>query len=303
MIRFAFLFVIVIACWNLANGQSIRNASGMAQLRQEENMSKEDLKEQLRHAAIINAIEREYGTYVSQESFIDIDDGNTQFKIFGKTVIMGEWLKTTREDFQEEIRKVKDGKRNRNELWMTLKIQGMVREMTQPDIELDFFTSNCRKPVCKTSIFENGEPVYLHFRTPLKGYLSVYAIEDERAYRLLPYQNMPATYTNSVPVESDRDYVFFAPYGENDYFPDFSRLLIDELIMVIDKDQEFIQFVLIFSTEEFLKPGLADVEADLESGYEIPKSLPAADLNNWLESNRINNVNFYYKQIKVKIVK
>ncbi len=302
MTRFTSILIIMLACLDLAYSQTIKNASGMAQLRQEEHMSKEDLRDQLRHFAIINAIEREYGTYVSQESFVDIDDGNTQFKIFGKTVIMGEWLKTTKEDFQEEMRKTKDGRRNRNELWMTLKIQGMVREVTQPEIGFDFFTSNCRRPACKTSIFENGEPMYLHFRTPVSGYLSVYTIENDLAYRLLPYQNMPAAYTNSVPVESDKDYVFFAPYGESDYFPDFSRLLIDELVMVAEKDREFLQLVIVFSTEEFLKPGLAGLEADLKAGYEIPKSLSAADLNRWLESNRINNVNFYYKQTKVKIV-
>ncbi len=85
-------------------------------------MSKDDLKDKLRHHAIVNAIEREYGTYVTQESFVDVDDGNTQFRIFGKTVVQGEWLKTTHEDFKEEMRKVKDGRRNRHELWMSLKI-------------------------------------------------------------------------------------------------------------------------------------------------------------------------------------
>ena len=142
MRRFACLLIIVLQSLNCAYAQQIRNASGMAQFRLEDDMSKEELKDKLRHHAIINAIEREFGTYVSQESFVDVDDGNTQFRIFGKTVIRGEWLKTTQEDFKEEIRKSKEGRKNKHELWMVLKIQGKVRELTQPDIEFDYFTTN-----------------------------------------------------------------------------------------------------------------------------------------------------------------
>jgi hypothetical protein len=302
MKRLAFIFFLTILSI-VAYSQKIRNASGMAQFRLEEDMSKDDLKEKLRHHAIINAIEREYGTYVTQESFVDIDDGGTKFKIFGKSVIQGEWLKTTNEDFKEEFRKNKDGRRNKNELWMSLKIQGMVRELTQPDIAFDFFTTNCRREVCKTAIFESGEPMYVHFKTPVKGFLSIYAIENDKALRLLPYQSMPATYINAVPVEADREYVFFSPYGENDYFSDFSNLLIDELVMLTEQDMEYLQLYFVFSTEEYQKPGLAVNVTGDNSGYDIPKSLNASDLNSWLESNRINNVNFYYKQMKVKIVK
>ena len=302
MKRFAFIFIISYLSLECAIGQNIRNASGMAQFRLEEDLSMDDLKDKLRHHAIINAIEREYGTYVSQESFVDIDDGNTQFRIFGKSEIRGEWLKTTHEDFKEEIRKSKDGRRTRNELWMSLKIEGKVRELTQPDIEFNFFTTNCQKEVCRTSIFENGEPMYFYFNTPTDGYLSIYVVENDEAFRLLPYKNMPVQYKNAVPVVADKDYVFFSPYGENEYFDNFSRYLIDELVMLTDKDEEYINLYLVFSTEEFTKPSLDNPETGLDEDYEIPKSLKASTLTSWLESNRINNVNFYYKQIKLKIV-
>lgn len=302
MKRFACLLIIVLLSLNCVDAQKIRDASGIAQFRLEDDMSKEDLKEKLRHHAIINAIEREYGTYVTQESFVDVDDGNTQFRIFGKTVIKGEWLKTTSENFKEEIRKSKDGRRKKHELWMVLKISGKVRELTQPDIELNYFTSNCLKEICQTAIFENGQPMYLHFKTPVDGYLSIYIQEKDDAYRLLPYQNMPVKYKNSVPVIADEEYVFFSPYGKKNYFPEFSKHLIDELIMLTEKEEEYVQLYLVFSTEEFVKPGLAAPDVEESSGYEIPKSLHASTLNNWLESNRINNVNFYYKQLKLKIV-
>ncbi len=296
------LFISVLFSLNCAFAQNIRNASGMAQFRLEDDMSKEDLKDKLRRQAIINAIEREFGTYVSQESFVDVDDGNTQFKIFGKTVIRGEWLKTTQEDFKEEVRVVKNGRRKQHELWMVLKIKGKVRELTQPDIQFNYFTANCKKENCRTSIFENGQPLYFYFQSPADGYLSIYIIENDEAYRVLPYQNMPERYKNAVPVSADEEYVFFSPSGKNDYFSDFSRYLTDELIMVTSQPEEYINLILVFSTEEFIKPNLDDPEVNESTGYEIPKSVHASTLNQWLENNRINNVNFYYRQLNLKIV-
>ena len=309
MKHFAFILIIILLSQENAFAQKMKNArlpvrqaSGTALFRLEENMSKDDLKDKLRHHAIINAIEREYGTYVTQESFVDVDDGNTQFRIFGKTTIRGEWLKTTDEAFAEEMRKTKDGRRNKHELWMSLKIEGKVRELSQPDIDFNFFTTNCRKQICKTSLFENGEPMYFHFSAPVDGYLSIYTIENEKAFRLLPYQNMPVIYNDAVPVIADTDYVFFSPYGENDYFEDFSRHLVDELIMLTEDEEEFVNLYLVFSTEKFIKPSLTKPEENREADYDAPKSLQASTLTSWLENNRINNVNFYYKQLRLKIV-
>lgn len=262
-------------------------------------MSKDELKERLRYHAIINAIEQEYGTYVSKESFIEVDDGSTEFRVYGKTEVRGEWLKTTNEVFKEQIRKSKQ-KGKKHELWMTLKIQGMVRELTRPNIEFDYFTSNCRKEACRTAIFESGQPLYFHFKTPVDGYISVFFIENDDAYRVLPYQNMPVAYQNAVPVLSDSSYVFFSP--ENDYYQDFSRHLIDELVMLTEQPEEYITLCLVFSKREFDKPGLKPPAVEETIGWDVPKSLNAQALKDWLETNRINDVNFYYRKLKLKIV-
>jgi hypothetical protein len=309
MKQITFILIIILLSQENAFAQKIRNASGMALFRLEEDMSKDDLKDKLRHHAIVNAIEREYGTYVTQESFVDVDNGNTQFRIFGKSSIRGEWLETTQEVFKEEMRKTKDGSRRRHELWMSLKVEGRVRELSQPDVQFNYFTTSCRKKICETSFFENGEPMYFHFNTPVNGFLSIYVIEDDetsrdgsQAFRLLPYKNMPVKYSNAVPVVADKDYVFFSPYDEDDYFSDFSKHLIDELIMLTEKDEEFVNLYMVFSTEEFIKPSLEKTENDPNADYENPNHLQATTLTNWLENNRINNVNFYYKQVKLKIV-
>lgn len=300
MIRIAGILLALISSLNCAFAQKIRNASGKAQFRLEAHMSQEDLKEKLRHQAIINAIENEYGSFVTQESFIEVDDGSTQFRIFGNSVIRGEWLKTTNEVFSEEIRQVKENGRKKHELWMSLKISGKVRELTQPEINFSYFTSNCLSEACKTGIFEHSQPLYLHFSTPEDGYLTIYVVEKDNAYRLLPYQNMPVRYKDAVPVEADRAYVFFS--NQYDYFEDFSSHLIDELVMLTEQEEEYLDLYLIFSTEKFIKPGLGAADVEESTGYGVPKSLHAAMLKNWLEDNRMNNMNFYYRQVKLRIV-
>ena len=72
--------------------------------------------------------------------------------------------------------------------------------------------------------------------------------------------------------------------------------------MLTEKDEEYVNLCMVFSTEEFTKPSLLNPEHDPGIKYETPKSLKASTLSSWLESNRINNVNFYYKQLKLKIV-
>ncbi len=303
MTRFAFILMMLLSVLESAQSQKIRNASGTALSRLEEDMSMEDLREKLRREAIIDAIQNEFGTYVTQESFVDVYDGNTYFRIFGQTTIRGEWLKTTKEKFRETMKKVKENGRTKHELWLTLEIEGKVRELTRPDVEFDFFTANCRREACKTTLFENGDPLYLHFSSPADGYLSVYSVENDEAYRLLPYKDMSENYRDAVPVKAEKNYIFFSNDENDDYFNDFSRYLVDELVMFTDREEEYLKLIIVFSTDEYTKPTLRGTSEDPELSYVMPRSLPAATLKAWLEDNRINNVNFYYRQLTVRIVK
>jgi hypothetical protein len=303
MPRIAIILLLSLFILKSADAQKIKDASGTAFFRLEEDMSRDELKDKLRHQAIINAIEREFGTYITQESFVDIDDGNTEFRIFGKTFIRGEWLQTTSEEFSEEIREVKDGRKNKKELWLGLKTEGKVRQLTKPDIEFSYFTSNCPNKNCQTSIFEDGQPLYLFFHAPVDGYLSVFSLEKDESFRLLPYRNMPATYRQALPVMADKEYMFFSSDQKNNAFEDFSELLTDEMLMVAEEEKEYVELVLVFSTEEYIKPGLKQTLAEDNQSYEIPLSLPTATLKEWLEINRINSENFYYRQLNLKIVK
>jgi len=198
---------------------------------------------------------------------------------------------------------VREGRKNKKELWLGLKIEGKVRQLTRPDIEFSYFTSNCPNKNCQTAIFENGQPLYLFFSAPVAGFLTVFSVEDDESFRLLPYRNMPAAYRQAIPVKADQQYVFFSADKKNKGFDDFSEHLIDEMVMVAEEEKEYVELILVFSTEEYIKPGLKQSLAEDEQSYEIPLSIPSAMLKDWLEANRINSENFYYRQLNLKIVK
>jgi hypothetical protein len=264
-------------------------------------MSKEELKKKLRRQAIINAIENEFGTHVSQETFVDIEDGSPEFRIIGSTTIRGEWLKTTGEEFTEEIKTVKRGNKAEHEIWITCVISGKVREILKPSIDFTFDTGNCPTADCSTTIFNNGESLYLHFNTPVNGYLTVFVEEGDHAYRILPYQQMGDAYPDAVPVEADKPYVFFSNFREHDYFLDFSYALADELLMLTDKKEEYVTMYIVYSIKEFTKPAIG-TEFKMEAGLGVPKSLPISNFQEWLEDNRIHSTDFYYRSVTMKIV-
>jgi len=301
MKKFIIILMLLYSNWDSAWCQKVRNASGSAQSRLEAHMSKDELKEELRKQAIIQALENEFGSHVEQETFVDIEDGNTTFRITGATTVRGEWLKTTDERFTEQLKEVKINGQRQFELWITCEISGKVRAVEKPSIDFQFETGNCPRNDCHTSIFKNGESMFLFFNTPREGYLSVYVIEEDIAYRLLPYQQMSEAYPNAVPVEANKEYVFFSNFREHDYFMDFSYTLADELLMVTDKEEEYLKFYVIYSTEEFLRPALSEGGTRDAAGLELPKSLPMDQFKNWLEDNRIHNADFYYRSTTLKI--
>lgn len=296
------ILIMLLLVWDDAVAQRIRNALGEAQFRLEEHMSKDELKEELRQQAIIKAIENTYGTAVTQDARIEMKDGRTRFNIEGTTTVRGEWLKTTSEKFSEEIRTIKTPEGKRMEIWIKCKIEGKVREVLNPAVVFRFSQGNCPDKKCVTTEFRNGEPMYVFFKAPVDGYLSIFIVEDDRAFRILPYQRMPAAYAHAIPVEGNKDYVFFSNYRSHDYFPDFSYYLADELLMVTEKKEETLRLFVIFSTEAFNAPLLEEKEI-FENGEEIPKSLSLEMLKNWLENNRVYNTEFDFQTTTLKIIK
>jgi hypothetical protein len=278
-------------------------SSGEAQVRIERDMSKEDAMELAKQQAMINAIDNAFGSYVEQDSDMNIEDGKAEFKIIGHTLVKGDWLKTIRENYKEESRVIKVDKGKETEIWITCKIKGMIREITKPQLNLSFEPRNCLTDLCRTYSFNSGSPMYLSFTSPVNGYLSIYIVEDDQmAYRLLPYQEMPEKYLHAIPVEADMEYMFFATGESFNYFEGFSYLMIDEIYLETSKEKEFLDLYVIFSTERYKKPVLRTSEDD-NNAYILPKMLEEGEFMEWLQDSRVYDSDFQYNRITLTVSK
>ncbi len=298
---FVFINLLVVGL-SSAHSQKIYAAKGFARIRLEENLSREETRDMASQQAKRNAIEAVFGTYVSKDAYVDVADGAASVIIKGESELKGEWLKTTKEEFSEESRRIKDEYGARNEIWIICEVEGKVREITSPVIAYEFLTLNCPDVRCRTTDFNNGESLFLHFRTPVDGYLNIYLVDEQHAYRLLPYQEMPSAYLHNVPVEADREYLFFAAGIQYDYFDEFPYFLVDEIYLDTDKTQEFYKIYVMFSPEPFAKPILEN-EVDVEGDYTTPKTLRRRNFDVWVQDNRIFNTDFYYKTVNVRVRK
>lgn len=300
MVRYS-IILLFIACGVYA--QKTVQATGEAHIRIEPDMSKEEAMDLARQQAMINAIDNAFGSYVEQDSDTYIDGGNADFKIIGHTLVKGDWLKTEMEKFQEEQRSVKGSHGRETEIWITCKIKGMVREIIKPQINLSIEPRDCPDPLCRTYNFNSGASMYLAFQSPAQGFLSLFMVTDEQtAYRMLPYQEMPETYLNAVPVEADKEYLFFASAEEFDYFQDFSYLMVDEIYLETVKEKEFIDLYIVFSPENYNKP-LLYASHKKPGSYVLPKMLDLDDFLGWLQESRIYDPEMQYKRITLTVSK
>jgi hypothetical protein len=277
--------------------QELRNASGTAQFRLEDSISKEELREKLRRQAMIHALENEFGSRVEQESFVQVEDGIARFRITGNNTIRGEWLKTLSENFSERLVASGSGRKKQHELWMRCDITGLVRSAGRTPAALEILPADCPSDTCATGSFHDGQPLYLVFRSPVCGYLSVFLAENDLVYRLLPYVQMDESYRNAVPVDANRTYTFFSASREHDFFPGFSPVLADEMVLYSENPSSLMNLYVVFSEEPFQAPGTEYRDP------EQPKSLETAAFREWLTENRIRTDAFQYRNIALMVLK
>ena len=272
-------------------------SSGEATIKIEDNMSKKEALAKAKELAIVNAIEQAFGSYVEQEANLKVEDGQESFHLVGAVKVKGEWISTSKESSEEFVVE-RDGT---NELWIKYSISGIVREIVRAKANFHVQSLNCPQQVCRTNDFIDGESLYVHFKTPTNGNLTIYLANEQEAYRILPYQEMGNEYINAVPVVADKDYIFFS--DKHDYFQNFPPTLVDELEMYAEKDIERMEMYIIYSSGDFSKPLLeSDTEVE-KDGSTTPKSLSMARFQQWLTHNKAFSDNFGYTKQTITIKK
>jgi len=287
------LTIIVAFHISLTFSQTVRS-TGEAQVRMEDNMTYTETREYAEELAKINAIENAFGTYTEQQMDMTIKDGKTSYNIIGSTKVRGGWIKTLDIKFTEDFKTEKNNNETVNVKYITCNIKGLVRK-SLPKAKLDYEILNHPDIHSRTTSFYHEEQLYVFFKSPVKGWLSIFLEDDNAVYRLLPYVNMRDEYQSGVSVKSDTDYLFFSP-DDNSFLGNY---VDEQLILSLKQDVEYNYIYIVFSEDEFAKPTLDGVTK--VDGRILPKQLTSNKFQQWLSDNRATSEKFQDIKIKISI--
>lgn len=275
MLRFATAVCLLLTC-SLSQlfAQKVQTVDGEYLYYVPENVPIEIARQTAIERARLEALATAFGTSVSQVNTTSMTNSNGQselsFMSSGGSEVKGEWLEDTREPVAEPFYE-------QGMLCIKARVWGKAREIVGAAIDIDTrVLRNGLDTRFESSDFRDGDDLFLYFRTPVKGYLTIYLVDAEQeAFCLLPYMrdtNGKAEVMNNV------DYVFFSPQAA-----DVNKHLVDEYTMTCNRGIEQNEIYVIFSPNEFAKAN------DRQTDMNLPRELPFADFQKWLNRNRMRD--------------
>jgi hypothetical protein len=266
----------------------------------EGNYSKAEIREKAIQAAKIKAMGEKFGYSIIQGINTQTKSSSgkevmtmTSISEVSNTTVKGEWVSDD-EGFPKTRFVVRD-KGEEQEIWLLCEVRGRARKLEQVQVAFEAFPYNCQEPrKCNNGQFRHQDSMFLYFKTPVSGYLSVFMLEEGLVYRLLPYSQMRETYESVVPVLADKEYLLFDP-THRAYFAGFG--MVDEYGLETNAEGEPLSNMLyiIFSTQPFNKPALS--EKDGLKTIELPQ------FQEWLNKNRSLDKNFQVSQFSITVNK
>lgn len=147
--------------------------------------------------------------------------------------------------------------------------------------------------------FNEGQSLYVLFKTPVSGYLSIYLDDFNKTQKLLPYYYDSKNET-CIKVNADTPYFLFSANKDHDMF--YKPEIIDELKLGTISSYDLNRLYIIFSTLPFDKPTLEtpienNMSYEANNGYLKPKNTESDIFMNWLQKKRLKD-----KHIQVKII-
>lgn len=237
----------------------------------------------------IQLIEEEFGSTVSQSNSTLVKNSNgksdVDFVSIGGSEVNGEWIETIGTPryniyYEKEM------------LVVSVKAKGRIREIISTAVDVkSLVLRNGIEERFESDTFKSGDDLYISFQSPTNGYLVVYLVDtDQRAFCLLPYQNMKE---GSFNVEANKRYVLFSTQTASSELKPY----VDEYTMTCTHDQEINQLYVIFSTSPFVKA----IDDKLEK--ELPRELSNEDFQKWLAKYRTRDTNMVVKKKTITIRK
>lgn len=262
-------------------GQKVVNAQGEYVYHAPENITLEQARQTAIERARLDAIAKAFGTDVSQTNLVTVsargESSETSFNSMGGTEVKGEWIADTKEP--EVSVSYESGM-----LVVGVKVWGKIREKTKADYELSVqILCNGRE----SEKFRNNDRLSVRFKSPVKGYLSIYLLDDNvrQAYCLLPYENEDG---RARAIKNNETTILLST--EDPLYP-----YREETILTTDKTMEYDRLVFVFSKNQFVMP-LTDM------GDYLPE-LSTMDFEKWLQKNRVKDTEMTVLEKVVEIRK
>jgi len=303
--------------------------TGSAETQIASSESREQAERRVEDLATIDALEKAFGKAIIQGNSTYIQNTNTgqkvetksSFSMIANTYVKGEVLEVVDKKITAVLpetpskssgKKKKKQKGSESQLvgYITLKctITIKAKEVTTTKAGYELKTLSCKNPGCERTQFKNGSDLFVYFKSPVEGYLSIYFDDQVNAFRLLPYSRSAPSEQNGFYVEPDKEYILFSTDPEHNYSSN-KHFLEDPLQVQTEKDQELDRIFVIFSRKPLDKPALGSnaklsdyiSDADYNAGYRLPSSLKSEDFQRWLMGQRIANKDIETEVIDITI--
>lgn len=286
------LLLILFLLTNIYSfSQRTVRSKGTAKVKIEVNKTEEETIAIAKEQAMIKAIENAFGTYIESVSVTTVNDKRSNFHYIGTTKVKGEWIKTLSEDMPRKLFQTTE---LGTDVWIEYTITGRVREIISNKANIQFEILNCPQIECRTTSFYADEQLYIYFKSPIDGYISIFIDEGEITRRLLPYSGMINDYQSGVQVKGDTDYIFFS-----ESLNSFPRYVVDEIELYTNSQKEYNTVYIIFSEEKFVKPILNSSE--IVNDKILPKSMNSKDFQKWLSDCRASIQSFQVVNMEIVI--
>lgn len=204
---------------------------------------------------------------------------------FGGSDARGEWI----EDFEEPRYTITY---EQDMLVVKAEVCGKAREIKSAGIDIESkVLRNGTEPRFESDNFNSGDDLYLWFKTPVDGYLTVWLLDrgSQTVYCLLPYRSSSQ---GAVEVKRDQTYVFFR---QNHKLKDWQY--IDEYTLTASATVEWNEVYVVFSPSPYIK---ATVNA---SDLLAPRELTFKDFSAWLTRCQIKDSDMVVSKQLIEIKK
>lgn len=281
--------ILFISCsLSSAFAQRMEKVTGRYTYYAPENVTLEEAKRTALDRAKLSAIADKFGTLVMQNNstLLTNENGRSDSRFFslGGSEVKGEWIETIGEP-QYDI------SYEQGTLVVAVTVSGRIREIVSAGIDIVAkVLRNGTEEKFESTDFRSGDDMYLYFRSPVDGYLTVYLLDEttQEVFCLLPYRGSGE---GAYRIQHDRPYILFSAKDEPQ-----NPSLVDEYTMTCSHEVEYNDLYVIFSPNSFAKANTSASDDEV-----LPRQLSYEDFQRWLVKARRRDIEISINVFTIKL--